>query len=172
MYLIFFEQMDNLLVHLFVGMGSAKITFNTCVVTVFSNVDCVVNQPSLMLNIYLYVQTTLAPNSRTRVTDTGVFKGSNGESDEIYSMPLIVHDSVSKNETFQYSTLPGVDLQLGSNTGHVDEDQQFNKLGTFLASDRNFCGILKKVGQKVEIFLINLDIDIPTALVDTEQIEK
>ena len=39
------QEMDNLLVHFLVGMGSPNVALNACVVTIFANVDCVINDP-------------------------------------------------------------------------------------------------------------------------------
>ena len=95
------------------------------------------NRLSALSKTDLYVQTSLAPNSCIRSAKEGIFMGpvdSNGN--EIYSLPLCVQYSVSRENSLCYSTDPEGTLQLQTLvndivTDNLNSPRGFNDFGIF-----------------------------------------
>ncbi|OEU23326.1 hypothetical protein FRACYDRAFT_233497 [Fragilariopsis cylindrus CCMP1102] len=92
----------------------------------------------------LYLQTALAPNSRIRSTNKGVFLGPVDSTNvgEIYSVPLCVQYSVTKDNSLYYSTDIGGTLELQISiednvTNDFNYPQRYDEFGLFPESDLN-----------------------------------
>jgi hypothetical protein len=99
------------------------------------------NRVHQMLNTDLYLQTTLAPNSRKNDSNVGVFLGPIGDRSKIYSLPTTIQYSVSKDDTLYYTTLPNGDLNLNKYTKTLNKNMNFpnglEEFGTFSSNNTN-----------------------------------
>jgi hypothetical protein len=97
------------------------------------------NRVPQMSNTDLYLQTTLAPNSRN--SESTIFLGPEGDDSKIYSVPTIVQYSVSQDETVYYTTLPSDDLDINTYISKVEKNLNFphgfEEFGTFPPSDND-----------------------------------
>ncbi|MGK3753345.1 MAG: hypothetical protein ACI8RD_005652 [Bacillariaceae sp.] len=102
------------------------------------------NRNNAFSNTELYLQTSLAPNSRIRSTSKGVFLGpvDSTNADEIYSVPQCVQYSVTNDTALYYSTdMEGtLELQISTEnnvTDNLNYPQGFDEFGLFPESNLN-----------------------------------
>ena len=97
------------------------------------------NRNVAMSNTDLYIQTTLAPNSRIRSTGEGVFLGPPLDADQgrllqreginktVYRVPIGVQYSVSTDSAYYYASLPEGKLDLSTKIVELSEKLQYTK---------------------------------------------
>ena len=92
------------------------------------------NRVSPMSNTDLYLQTTLAPNSRNKKSSIGTFLGPADDRSKIYSLPTAVQYSVTDHETLYYTSLRNGDLSMNKYTRKLNRNfklKNFEEFGSY-----------------------------------------